>query len=154
MPFDPTRDLSLTRVLKATPAQIWAAWSSAEHLCRWFTPEPFKTTSAVVQLWPGGAFITRIEGPDGERGENEGCFLDVVKHRRIVFTDALGADFRPKASSFMTGCITLEEVPEGTRYLVEIRHADGDARGQHLDMGFEAGWGAAISQLEAVALTL
>lgn len=146
-PYDASRDLVFTRVVPVSARDLWRGWTEPALLTRWFCPKPWRTTEAEVDLRPGGIFRTVMEGPAGERVENAGCWLEVVPHARLTWTDALGPGFRPTAAPFFTGTVTLEETPEGTRYSAWARHKDGADRDRHAAMGFEQGWGAALDQL-------
>ena len=144
-------DLVLERVVPLTPHQLYRGWTEPDLITSWFTPKPWRTPHAEVDLRPGGKFVTVMEGPDGERFEGEGCFLELVPDRKIVWTSALKRDYRPQNSpngGFLFTC-TLEFRPEssGTRYIATARHADAAGCKAHADMGFHAGWGAALDQL-------
>jgi uncharacterized protein YndB with AHSA1/START domain len=151
--FDPQRDLVVDRVVPITPQQVWAAWTMPEHLTHWFTPAPWVTLEAEVDLRPGGIFRTVMQGPDGEQNHNLGCYLEVVGHRRLVWTGALGPGFRPNDFTDggfpFTAEITLEPAADGTRYIARVMHANPSDKATHETMGFAEGWGAALDQLVA-----
>ena len=71
---------------------------------------------------PGGLFLTVVEGPDGTRMSHAGCYLEVVENRRLVWTSALTAGYRPQPLSggglpfHFTGFLDLEPTPTGTKY--------------------------------------
>jgi uncharacterized protein YndB with AHSA1/START domain len=139
-PFDPERDLALERTLPLPPERVWRAWTDPEELKQWFTPRPWRTVEAVLELRPGGLFRTVMESPEGERFPNDGCVLEVDEGRRLVFTDAMGPGYRPAEEPFMTE-------GEGTRFAMRVLHASPEARRKHEEMGFERGWGTALDQL-------
>jgi uncharacterized protein YndB with AHSA1/START domain len=151
--FDPTRDLVLERVVPVSPAQVWAAWTQPEHITQWFTPSPWTTPEAEIDLRPGGIFRTVMCGPEGERVDNSGCYLEVVEHRRLVWTASLGPGYRPNdfaGGGFpFTAELTLEPTDGGTKYTARVLHATTEHSTQHADMGFVDGWGAALDQLVA-----
>lgn len=144
-------ELTLSRTLNAHLHNVWRAWSTAEHLEKWWTPAPVKTTVSKLDLAPGGAFDTIINMPDGTSHEAKGSFLNVVENRLIVFTDALHEGWIPSGSGFMTVFITLADRKDHTQYDVRIAHKSAEDRQRHLEMGFEQGWSQTISQLEQVA---
>jgi len=151
--FDSERDLLLERVVDVPPELVWKAWTEPEHVKKWFTPKPWRTTACTIDLRPGGEFTTVMRSPEGEEHTNLGCYLDVVKNKRLVFTDALGPGFRPAASPFMTAIISLEPQGTGTRYTATALHHDVEIRKQHEEMGFAEGWATALDQLVELAHT-
>lgn len=148
--IDPKLDLVLERVVPVSPAKVWAAWTQAELLKQWFTPAPWTTAHAELDVRPGGAFHTVMRDPNGEEMASTGCYLEVVPERRLVWTDALGPGYRPSAESFFTGILELRPEGEGTHYRAIGRHGDPDKAQQHAEMGFVHGWGAALDQLVAL----
>jgi uncharacterized protein YndB with AHSA1/START domain len=151
---DPKRDLVLTRDVDVPRAGLWRGWTEPELLKRWFTPPPFTTVECELDLRPGGLFRTVMRSPEGELFPNVGCFLEVVPRSRLVFTDALGPDFRPTEQPFFTAVITFEDAPGGTRYTAIARHKDEADRQKHAEMGFTDGWGMALDQLVDLAREL
>lgn len=153
--IDPDLDLVLERVVPVRPELVWRAWTEPEHLLKWFTPKPWETVACEIDLRPGGLFTTTMRSPEGETmPPSPGCFLEVVPHRRLVFTDALGPGYRPNPEPFMTAFILLAPEGAGTRYVAIAKHADASRRRQHEDMGFEHGWGTALDQLVQHARTM
>ncbi|TWT90766.1 hypothetical protein Mal64_11630 [Pseudobythopirellula maris] len=153
--IDPELDLVLERVVDVRPELLWKAWTDPEHLKRWFTPKPWETVECEIDLRPGGVFSTTMRSPEGEvLPANPGCYLEVVENRKLVFTDALGPGFRPKASPFMTAVVLFEPDGTGTRYTAIAMHADEEGRQKHEEMGFLTGWGKALDQLVEFAKSL
>ena len=92
---DPELDLVLQRDVAIAPDAVWRAWTEPDLLVQWFTPRPWRTTEAEIELHPGGMFRTVMQGPAGEAGGGTGCILEVVPGRRLVWTGALLPGFRP-----------------------------------------------------------
>jgi uncharacterized protein YndB with AHSA1/START domain len=148
---DPKLDLVLERDIDVPPELVWAAWTQPEHLRHWFTPAPWTVASCEIDLRPGGIFHTVMRSPEGEEHPNTGCYLEVVPHERLVWTDALLPGYRPSAQPFLTAILTLEARGQGTRYRAVALHRDPAERQRHEEMGFHAGWGKALEQLVAYA---
>ncbi|MFG0320430.1 MAG: SRPBCC family protein [Planctomycetota bacterium JB042] len=152
--IDPNLDLVLERVVDVRPDLVWKAWTTPEHVVKWFTPTPWTTVACEIDLRPGGAFRTVMRSPEGEEHDNVGCFLEVEAPRRLVWTDALMPGWRPAEKPFMTATILIEPEGDGTRYTAIAQHVDAAGREQHEGMGFMDGWGTALDQLVAAARAL
>jgi len=150
---NPETDLVLTRDIDVPPTAVWAAWTEPERLMQWFTPRPWTTPECEIDLRPGGVFRTLMRGPDGEEGGGTGCILEVVPNERLIWTGALGPDFRPNPKEDMavdmvfTAIISMEAIDAGTRYTATVMHADPAGAKQHAEMGFFEGWGTCLDQL-------
>ncbi len=153
-------DLMLERVLDAPRDLVWKAWTSPEHLKRWWAPKPYQTPECEMDLRPGGVFYTRMTGPDGFDSAGAGCFLEVIAGEKIVWTNALGPGYRPvdptDCGGFpFTAIVTLEETADGkTRYRAVAMHRNTADRDSHEKMGFHEGWGTCADQLGEVAVGL
>ena len=150
--IDPKRDLVLERTVDVSPELVWMAWTQPEHLKKWFTPAPWTTVDCEIDLRPGGVFRTVMRSPEGKDFPNLGCYLEIIPHRKLVWTDALQADFRPSPQdphrSFrFTAAVLLEPHGNGTKYTAIAMHQDEASRAKHDAMGFQAGWGKALEQL-------
>ncbi len=152
---DPRLDLVLERVVEVPPRLVWAAWTEPSRLVKWFTPKPWTTVECEIDLRPGGVFRTVMRSPEGQEFTHVGCYLDIVKDKKLVWTMALGPGYRPSGGSpgipLFTAVITLEPHEKGTRYIALAMHQDEAGRTKHEEMGFHEGWGKALDQLVACA---
>ena len=153
--LDDPRDLVLSLTLDAPRAAIWRCWTDADLMVRWFTPEPWSTAAADLDVRPGGRMNITMRSPEGEEMPSQGVFLEVLPECRLVFTDAFSEGWLPSEKPFMTALIELSGEKDGqTAYRARARHwtmADKDA---HEEMRFQDGWSKAARQLEALARTL
>jgi len=156
--LNPELDLKLERIVPVPRALVWKAWTDPEHLKKWFCPKPWNTTACDMDLRPGGKFYTAMGGPNGESHANTGCFLEVYPLERLTFTSALETGFRPLpripdqngdcTDLCFTAFVSFEDAPGGgTKYTAVVAHHDAAGRKKHDEMGFSAGWGAALDQL-------
>lgn len=150
-----SRDLVITRLLRAPRRLLWRAWSEPALLAQWWCPKPWTTEVRAFDLQPGGAFHTFMRGPDGGTSDNPGCFCEVVPKERLVFTTMLSAGWRPQSAWMpFTASISMADEGSGTRYEARVMHPDDATRARHEELGFHDGWGTVIGQLEALARTL
>ncbi len=148
---DPELDLLLEREVDVTPEEVWAAWTRPEQVVKWFTPAPWQTVDCEIDLRPGGVFRTVMRSPEGEDFPNVGCYLEVVPNERLAWTSALAPGYRPltepSGGLAFTAVISLEPTATGTRYRALAIHSDVETCQRHDAMGFQDGWGAALTQL-------
>ncbi len=76
--------LRLSRILHARRETVFKAWSSAEHVKRWFAPEMFTIPEARVEMRVGGVFELSMRSPAGETHWIRGAFVEVVPHDRLA----------------------------------------------------------------------
>ncbi len=151
--IDPNLDLVLEREVDVKPELVWEAWTQPKHIVHWFTPVPWKTIEARIDLKPGGEFFTVMQSPEGQKFPNVGCFLEIVPNRKLVWTDALSPGFRPVpkpesgAGMLFTATLLLEPTAKGTKYIAIAKHSNETDRNNHEKMGFTSGWGTVLDQL-------
>ena len=128
---DPKLDLVLERVVDVPAELVWRAWTTPEHLKKWFTPVPWETVDCEIDLRPGGIFRTVMRGPEGQQFDNTGCYLEIVENEKLVWTGALGPGYRPRPASFtsggaflMTAVISLLPLGQRTKYTALVIHGD------------------------------
>lgn len=151
---DSDRELTLNRLLMAPRAALWRCWTEPQLIVQWFTPKPWQTTHAELDVRPGGSNYIVMRGPEGEEVPNRGVYLEVVPGERLVLTDAFVSAWVPSLKPFMVAEVTFADEAGGTRYIATARHWSAEDKTAHEEMGFHAGWNAAADQLEALAKTL
>ncbi len=148
-------ELVLTRLIDVPREKLWRCWTEPALLVQWFTPPPWKTTSAKVDVRAGGSSLVMMKGPEGQEMPNRGVYLEVVKNEKLVFTDAYTKAWEPSAKPFFTGILTFEDAGDGkTHYTARVVHWTKENREAHAKMGFHEGWGIATDQMTALAKTL
>jgi uncharacterized protein YndB with AHSA1/START domain len=66
--FDSSRDLQISRIIKAPRSLVWRAWADPRSFEQWWVPAPAKCQVQDMELRPGGAFVTRISEQGGDFG--------------------------------------------------------------------------------------
>ncbi len=139
--------LVVTRVLRAPRATVFRAWSSAEHVKRWFAPEGFSVPEARIDFRPGGAFEVCMRSPDGQDFWSRGHYLEVVGSERLVFQDEAVVEDVARFRTRTT--VTLEDAGSDTTRLTvrqEYELLDADFAGAI--KGAPEGWRTTLDRLE------
>lgn len=148
--LDPALDLRIDRLIHAAPSSIWRAWTDPDLLARWWVPAPAIARVDVLDVRPGGGFVTQMSASGQEFSPHtDGIFVVAQEHRRLVFTNAITSGWRPArpAPVLMTAEIILDEHPDGTAYQAVVRHGDPAAKVTHEELGFFDGWGSVTAAL-------
>jgi uncharacterized protein YndB with AHSA1/START domain len=68
--------------------RVWRAYTTPAAITRWnAASDDWHTTTATVDLRPGGAFSSRMEAKDGSAGfDFAGTYTDILEHERIAYT--------------------------------------------------------------------
>jgi len=151
-------ELRLERLLDASRANVWRCWTQPRLLEQWFAPRTWTTEVKTLEQRPGGASHIVMRGPNGEKSDGTGVFLEAIPEQRLAFTNAFSSGWiparQPSVVPFMTTIIEMFDEGDKTRYIVRALHWTEEARKQHEEMGFHEGWEQTAGQLEALARML
>lgn len=78
-------DIISTRLVDATPEQVFGAFSDPVKLAQWWGPEGFTNTFAEFDFQPGGMWRFTMHARDGADYPNESEFVEISKPDKIVF---------------------------------------------------------------------
>jgi len=126
------------RRLAAAPDVVFAMWTQAEHVSRWWDPTGEPLTECQIDLRPGGAFSFATEAHTDR--PFAGVYREVSPPSRLVF-DAMGS----------VGRVLLSEAPEGTLLTVEIECASPEHLEQFVQMGVAVGTAQTLDNLVTYA---
>lgn len=77
-------ELTITRLFKAPPSLVFAAFVEPRHLLHWMGPHARPVISSETDPRPGGKWRARLAGPDDLR--QHGIYREVVPGARLVYT--------------------------------------------------------------------
>lgn len=141
-------ELIITRETHVPREKLFAGWTRADLIPKWFCPKPWFVSECEIDLRVGGTCKTTMCGPNGEKFPNTGVFLEIVPNEKLVFTDAYLGDWQPNPGLMFTAILTFETLPNGrSRYTARARHWTKEAMEKHAAMGFSEGWNKAFDQL-------
>jgi uncharacterized protein YndB with AHSA1/START domain len=92
------RELTLTRIFDAPRGLVFKAWTTPEHMMRWWGPQGFTCLSCAIDLRVGGTWRLAMRSPAGVEDRQRGVFREIVEPERIVFTYAF-EDFAERQTS-------------------------------------------------------
>jgi uncharacterized protein YndB with AHSA1/START domain len=135
--------LTLKRRLKASPAQVFSAWTDPEKIVRWFGPAETIAGSvrAKMDVRPGGTYQMNFETEDGEAHQVGGVYREVVPNSRLQFTWAWHST--PERESLVTVTMTSDGDKGCILTLLHEQFFDEAARNGH-----ERGWTGTLDKLE------
>ena len=108
--FDPSRDLQISRLIKAPRSAVWRAWTDRTSFEQWWVPAPAKCRVQEMDLRPGGALITLISEHGGDFVPHpSACFLAIDDLQRQALADHDRPERRHR---------------EQAEWLAEVRHLE------------------------------
>jgi uncharacterized protein YndB with AHSA1/START domain len=135
--------LTLVRRIRARPAIVFDAVTTAEGIAQWWGPDAGPVLIAECDPRVGGLYRVRFRRLEGSEHESSGEFLELVPPERVVMSWRWKGGAEDPNESRVE--ITLRAIPEGTE--LTFTHAqlhDEDSRLSHED-----GWMGALNKLEA-----
>jgi len=141
----------VSRVFSAPREMVFRAWSSAEHIKRWFCPDGYSVPEAKVELRVGGAFEVCMRSPEGVDHWTRGTFAEIVAPERLTIdhhiVDPCGGGplfsaLTRVSFSAAAGGGTLMEV-------VQTYSVAGAAQAEQMLKGAPEGWRQTLDKLEA-----
>ncbi len=143
------RTLDLTRRYDAPPGLVFEAWSSAEHLARWFCPTGFTVPDCVCEFRVGGRFEVCMRSADGKDHWSRGRYTEIVRPDRIAFTSTISVDDGDPLYGTDT---RVDFVADGDGTRLDIRQALTlfDPSAAWMVDAVEPGWRDGLDKLEAL----
>jgi uncharacterized protein YndB with AHSA1/START domain len=80
--------ITVSAIVRAPLPEVWRAYTTPEDIMRWnAASQDWHTTSASVDLRPGGKFSSRMEAKDGSFGfDFAGEYTKVISNQLIEYT--------------------------------------------------------------------
>lgn len=133
--------LTVSRTIKAPIESVYNAWLNPALLAKFMIPgEGMSVPSVETDAHEGGRFSIIMAAGDRELPHG-GVYQKLDPFSTIIFTWE-----SPFSTDGSTVTLNFSEVDEGTHIeLIHVKFLDEESRDSH-----EAGWGAILTQLEAV----
>jgi uncharacterized protein YndB with AHSA1/START domain len=155
-------EFRITRVFDAPRDLVYAVWTEAHHLERWWGPKGFSIRVAKLEVAPGGMFHYYLQNPQGVTMWGKWVFRDVAPADRLEFLasfsneqgETVRAFFSPDYPLEVLSTVTFTDEGEG-RTRVSMRGIPVNASEAELRLfgsmaqSMTQGWTGTLDQLEA-----
>lgn len=135
--------LQLSRLINASPDDVFRAWTEPEKIGQWSAPEG-DAVEADVDLRIGGAYRLRMTSPDGGHHTAYGTYREIERPSRLVYTWSWEQADHDVGETL----VTVEFSDKGGSTEVVLTHErfpNGEAKEAH-----EQGWGSCLNRLEGM----
>jgi uncharacterized protein YndB with AHSA1/START domain len=145
------REIVITREFDVPARILFTAWSTPEHLLRWFGPAGWPLTLCEVDFRVGGRWRFAMTGAsDVQNAPFGGEYFEIIPNRRIVFSNA----FEEPGAETLIVTVTFDEHDGRTTLGILTTFSSVAVRDWHVEQGYEAGYASALDQLVALVSTI
>ncbi len=141
--------LVISRTFPAPREVVFKAWSSAEHMKRWFSPKGYSVPEAEIDFRPGGVCAICMRSPEGQDFWSRGVYIEISPPDRLVFTTGVAVGDSQKFTAHTT--VTFEIDGAGTRMTVHQIYDIHDEAFLFAVEGAPEGWRTTLDKLEREA---
>ena len=138
--------LIVSRTFPASRETVFAAWSRADHIKRWFSPETFSTPEAEIDFRPGGVFNVCMRSPEGEDFWSRGTFLEISPPEWLVLS--IGVEIGGLKRFTAHTDVTFAVEGAATRMTVRQSYEFDDPAYLSSATGAREGWRTTLDKLE------
>jgi uncharacterized protein YndB with AHSA1/START domain len=138
--------VSITRTLHAPRELVFKAWTSAEHVERWFAPTGYTVPEAKADARAGGAFQVLMRAPDGTEHRVRGTFAEVAPNERLAL-DLVVEDAKGRALFRAFTEAVFADALGGTRLDVTQTYTVIDPDAAWMAEGAPQGWAQTLDKL-------
>lgn len=138
--------LVISRTFPAPRALVFEAWSTAEHMKRWFCPEGYTVPEAEIDFRPGGVCVICMRSPEGRDFWSKGTYIEISPPDRLVFTTGVAVGDSQKFTAHTT--VSFEDDGAGTRMTVQQTYDVHDESFLFAVEGAPEGWRTTLDKLE------
>ena len=146
----PNKKVTVKREFDAAPDLVWRAWTESKLLEKWWAPKPWYAKTKSLNFEEGGSWLYAMEGPDGTKIWSMVEFNSIKKFNSFKTVSFFCDENGNKNLDLPTMNWKNVFIPSGagTRVEVEISFTNEADLKKIMEMGFEAGFSAALENLD------
>ena len=138
--------LVISRTFSAPRRLVFQAWTSAEHMKRWFCPAGYTVPEAEIDFRPGGICAVCMRSPEGKDFWSRGTYVDISPVDRLAFTGSVVVGGAKAFTAHTT--VTFEDEGKGTRMTVRQIYDIHEEAFLSAVRGAPEGWRTTLDKLE------
>ncbi len=140
--------LIFERIFNAPRELVFEAYSSAEHIMKWWGPEGWPTVKCTMDFNVGGKWHYCMKGPDGTEAWGIATYTAIERPALIAYLDAFSDADANTVPPEMTIEMRFDE--RGSQTLVTGTSYFGDAEALKtvMEMGMEQGMNETLDHLD------
>jgi uncharacterized protein YndB with AHSA1/START domain len=147
------KEILIEREFDAPARLVWEAFTTPEHVERWWTARRGAMTVCEIDFRVGGKWRYVMNAANGMEVGFHGEYLEIEPHSRIVSTEAYEGIPDADANA-ATNVMTLSERDGRTQLAILVEHKTREGRDMHIESGMEDGLQDALDDLERIAQSL
>lgn len=156
--FDVQRDqrmITVERSFNAPLDPVWAAWTEADVLCKWWAPRPYACVIKSLDFREGGRWLYYMQGPQCDR---HWCYFDYATIRpKSYFSGSDAFCDEHGVANTIKPKVTWEahfNASDGRTVVRVLLHfASAQDLEQIVAMGFKEGFTMGLDQLDELLTT-
>jgi uncharacterized protein YndB with AHSA1/START domain len=141
----------VSRMFSAPRETVFKAWSSADHIKRWFCPDGYSVPEAKVEMRVGGAFEVCMRSPEGVEHWTKGTFTEIAAPERLAIdhhiVDPCGGG--PLFSAYTEVNFIDKGCGQTLMEVVQTYTFPATAQAEQMLKGAPEGWRQTLDKLEA-----
>ncbi|MGC2398721.1 MAG: SRPBCC domain-containing protein [Acidobacteriaceae bacterium] len=140
------REIAFSCVFQRSAQTLFEAWTTPEHLRRWWGCEGSTITHCAIDLRIGGPWSLVMRMADGSNHPFHGTYREIARPNRLVYTEQYEMPQFGNPEWLTT--VTFEEIAGGTRLTHVIQHKSRAVRDAHLQAGMQEGMIQTLTRLD------
>jgi uncharacterized glyoxalase superfamily protein PhnB/uncharacterized protein YndB with AHSA1/START domain len=144
------KKITVTRFFDAAPEHVWTAWTESEYLDEWWAPKPWKAETKSMDFRVGGYWLYAMVGPDNTKHWARFDYTRINPKKSFDAEDSF-CDENGKKSHDLPGMkwkTDFHKDGQGTKVIVDLTFKTEADLQKTIEMGFEAGFAAALGNLD------